>query len=338
MASFNQRPGYPQWVQALRQLQKPTGLPNGLVCYGSSSYLILKTQEKVRRIAREKNFAIESHFASSLSEADFLELLEQDGLFTENKLVIINQFQSNSKLIPYCEQAFSRLSDRTKLLLICPQDKLAPKLKKQIPTSFGLIPCFTPSQREISAFISDLAKFYKLYLNQDCRQLLALSLGQDLFKIENEIKNLSLLFPDSKKQAPTAEDLSQALGSLREDHGFRLEEFILTKQTGKALNLLDDLIKRGESSLAILGILASHCRKAIEVLAHKSGEISADKIQIPAFIQQKFLRSLSSTDKAKYTKALRLCHEADIMLKTSKTSDLIPLSSIILTLTSSKAL
>lgn len=332
-----QRLSYQSWVQTLKKIQRPDQLPIGAICFGSSSYLLLKTQEKFMRLAEKNGLQIERYEAASLDESSFIELIEQDSLFADKKFIIISSFQANPKLLPYSETVFERLNQNTRLLLTVPQDKLAARIQKTIPTHFEQIPCFSPTARELPGLIQDLARLHKLHLDSEATQVLADSLGTDPFKIENEIKNLALLFPNSKEFTLSANEISRALGSLREDHGFRLEEFILAKQSGKALNLLDDLLKRGESPLAILGILANHCRKALDVFAAKnSGPGSQNRRQLPAFIQQKFLRSLKNDDRHRYLKALRLCHEADIMLKTSKVSDHVPLSEIIMTLTGYK--
>ncbi|MFW7378115.1 MAG: DNA polymerase III subunit delta [Oligoflexus sp.] len=332
--SGSSRLGYAQWVQALKKLRSQDQLPLGSVAYGSSAHLLLKTQEKLKHLAAKQGLQVETYQAAGLSEAMFLELIEQDSLFAEKKLVILEQFQSNAKLLAHCEAVFARLSPTTKLVLVMNQDRLAARLQKLLPADFTIIPCFPPNYRELTTFIKDLAKFYQLHIDSESCQLLASSLGQDLFKIENEIKNLALLFPKSREKMPAAQEVSQALGSLREDHGFRLEEFILAKQAGKALNLLDDLLKRGESPLAILGILANHCRKAVEIFSPDQQQAN----HIPVFIQQKFTKSLRPGDRPRYLKALRLCHEADIILKTSRVSDQLPLSDIIMTLTYSKRL
>ena len=56
--------------------------------------------------------------------------------------------------------------------------------------------------------------------------------------------------------------------------------------------------------------------------------------KLPEFILQKYRQSLQANDKSRYHDALRLCHEADIIFKTSPLAKHIPLSEIVLRLAS----
>lgn len=316
------KPGYKAWTSSLRGLNQEFTKLTSVFVYGSSSFLQLKTKEKLKRLASAEGYQLESYPADQLDSNSLVELIEQDELFAEKKQIWLTKAQQNIKLLQ--SDIYSRLSASNQLVIFYESDKPNPKVANALSSHTYKITCYEPYPSEYISCVSDLSKFYQVEIDPQIAAFLIERLGQDLFKLDSELKNLSLIFPNQK---PSIEQLTETLGSLREDHGFKIEDFLLKKQFPKALQLIDELIKRGESPLALLGILAAHCRKALHILKphHTSPKL-------PDFIAQKYKQALQLSDYTKYQAALRLCQETDILFKTSRVSKVIPLSEIILRL------
>jgi DNA polymerase III delta subunit len=257
---------------------------------------------------------------------------EQTGLFGDEQLIVLLGLEKAPKLLAQARLAAQKPPLQTRLVMVFAQDKVPANLQKALPEPTHQVVCLTPGLRDMPAFLKDLARSYQVPLDDAITSMLLDSLGQDLFKIDNELRNLALLFADRDQPASAAE-VQDALGFMRDDHAFRLDEYLLAGQRAKALNLIDDLIRRGESPLAILGILAHHCRKALDI--HGQGGQAPAAMRMPRFVVQKFVQALQRRGSEPYRQALRSCQEADMILKTSQLPEQIALTPIVLRLTMS---
>lgn len=156
-----------------------------------------------------------------------------------------------------------------------------------------------------------------------------------MFTVENEIRKLSLIFADCSETL-SADQLAPYLDCLKEEHAFKLDQSLISGNIATAQALLHDLLRRGESHLAILGILAHHCRKALQVYyLNKEGkqvrEIS-QAIGLPFNIVKNYIPYARKSSPQKFKTALFQCQEADIIFKTSRIQSEIILSDVITTL------
>ena len=165
--------------------------------------------------------------------------------FTKKKQIWLNKAHQNLKLLQTAKEAYARLDGSNQLVIFYESDKVNPKVLNALAAQTYKITCYEPYPREFAQCCLDLAKFYQLDIDYTAASFLVERLGHDLFKIDSELKNLSLIFANKKVEAS---ELAEALGSLREDHAFKLEDFLLKKQYAKALQLLDELVKRGGKS------------------------------------------------------------------------------------------
>src|SRR5690606_9976316 len=62
-----------------------------------------------------------------------------------------------------------------------------------------VVPCYEPAPHEINKFILGLGKKYGLQLDAFAVAVLKESQGNDLFKLENEMVKLSLIFAEEKR-------------------------------------------------------------------------------------------------------------------------------------------
>ena len=322
---------YKHFAEALKDLAgKP--LPSLMMAYRASSYLKVKLEEWLIKQASD-GVLVEKRPADTLSKADFDDIAFQDSIFDPESYYIIRNTEKKADIAQLLKGIQDSNSIRNKILFVGKYNSVPAHIQKELKrldTKF--IPCFNPTIYELPRFITSLSQKYKLKIGQAGSQLIIDSVGTDLFKIENELKKLSLIFTDSTQEI-AKEDLIKYLDTLKEEHAFKLDQSILQGKIPQAQALLHDLIRRGESHLAILGILTHHCRKALQVLQlSKEGrqlkEIS-QALGMPFGVVKAFIPYVRNSHPQKFKSALFQCQEADIIFKTSRINSEVILSDIL---------
>lgn len=310
----------------LTQLKTAVSSAAGLrlfVAYGDSEFFLNKALMSFRS-TWEKS----SHSQATILEEEkihtlLLPILAHDSsLFDESSLYILRRTKKQKELA----QVLSQLSDKTFLsgqtsLWLSIDGKVLASLEKELKRlNATLIPCHTPHYSENSQVIRHLAKRQSLPLSDSAIQCLLELGGADFYKIENEIQKLAFLFA-AHPTPLQADDISEHLGAIRAEHVFKLTEYLIAGQKQKATFLIEDLLQRQESPLAILGILAKHCRnhlkyQDLKTEGQSSHQISSS-IKIPSFLLSSYERYSKSTHRHHLLSALKLCQRADIQFKTS---------------------
>ncbi len=172
-----------------------------------------------------------------------------------------------------------------------------------------------------------MAKSFSLNLDDDALELLIDLIGNDFFKLNNELKKLSLIFREDTNLL-SAKSISPELGMLRQDHAFTLTDHILSHKKEAALKLIDQLLTRGESSISILGIIARHCRNS---LAFKRQQVLGEPVEVrlPFHVKRTYQSYCQNLDERRISEALSFCQKVDSSLKSSGMSEFILLSSVI---------
>lgn len=307
-------------------------LPPIVVAFGPSNYLRFKVEEWF--IKKASNITeVEKHSAETISADHISTLLFQDAIFGGSSSYIVRNFEKKSEI----HKTLAGLEDskgiRNKILFMSSaknistaQQNLLSKLRAK------LVPCYEPNHYELPTFLRALSSRYSLSLEEGAVDLIIDSIGTDLFKLENEIKKLSLVFWDHDTKISQT-DVYPYLDCLKEEHAFKLDQLLLEGKFSGAQALLHDLLRRGESHLALLGILSHHCRKSIQIgRLLKEGKPIADIariIKIPYQILKKYVPYVKKHPPQKFKAALFKCQEADIMFKTSRIDHELVISEVI---------
>lgn len=324
---------YNHYKEALSQaIKQKTRL---VLSFGPSDYLRIKTEEK---FIKENKGACVRLSAERLNLESLYDTLFQSSIFEPSSLYIIKNIEKKNDFA----RTLSALDLNTSLqntVLLQSSYRTVPKaLDKEIKRLGGiLLPCYRPNTYESKGFIFALGRRYQLQLADSAYELLSQSVGDDLFVLENEIRKLSLIFAASEKKNITADDIALYIDYLKEENAFKIDQFIMEKKLGHAQALLHDLLKRGQSPLALLGILSNHCRKALQIYSllqknQGAGDI-IKVVRMPMFALKNFMQYVRKSPVQKFKTALLECNEADIIFKTSKIDQDLVLNRILVTLT-----
>jgi DNA polymerase III delta subunit len=316
MAAAGKR-SYRDHAPALKALTGAKALPPVVLVYGKSEYLLGESVRVLRAKAAAAGAVTQACEAPALTEATVAALGGQASLFEPATLFLVRRVET-AKSLPKLLALLPAGGPRANLLLlVLASDNVPAPLKAELDRlGAALVPCVDPWPSEAPQALAAVAESLGLKLRPDAVQLLLAAHGVDLVKQHNELARVALALGASATAAPlSAEALAPHLGMLREDEAFQLDKLLLARQWAKAQALASALLARGEKPLALLGILASHCRTAIRVA-------EGAEVRLPPFVLKGFEQAIRrGTPTEKYQRALAICQETDLKLKSSRVSE-----------------
>ena len=285
------------------------------VIYGEDDYLRRQAEQEVRT-----GFAsVSSLDMQQLSKEEFvLRCCQRDLFQRDTQLFIIRSKDEHRNL--WQALAATKLKLCHAVLFNCRKKSLSATLQKTLKTlPAKSIACPTPRPHEYTKHLQQICSRYQLQLERHGQQLLLEHCGMQLEAIANEVQKLALIFGKSKI---TAKDIAPHLGLLREDSSFVIIDLLLGKQYSRAQLAVEKLLQRGESALAILGLLAYFLRNLI--LASE-GQLKLAPRQVSRY--QSLARTCPPTA---CLNLLATCQQADMDLKTSRARPELVLGNILL--------
>lgn len=268
--------------------------------------------------------------ASSIDESQWISLLDQPSFFEPASLFVLRRCEQAKSIVKLMQVAQSTVSSSNRVCFFYGSDNV-PTVVKALTTksdSLSSVSCLEPWPNEIPTLVKEMATKLRLAMTVDAIDFLIASIGSDLSSLDNEISKLSLIL--AEETAPiTAKTIAPHLGMLREDDAFTLANLLLAKQWAKAQALSGSLLQRGESALALVGIIANHCRNAARIAMGAQ----TSEIRLPPSVYQNYKRAYYRHDPVTFIKALEKCRQIDLLLKSSKISDEILVASLIDSLT-----
>lgn len=297
--------GYSDYISALKHIvsaKTVADMPRLVIIHGSSEFLRMRAMTTIKAAWSKLSTAedaSQSMEGSSLDPLGFKTLWSQTSLFEPESLYFVRRCDKVSKLGAWLKEIKTSGSIRNRLILEF-GDKIPAEINKQGTRLEAVhLPCQEPTTiLEFGKIVLTLAKREGILLQDDAVKLLLDSMGLDLGRLDNEIKKLVLIY-HGRSEPLTAAEVAPVVGHLREDHVFELFGLLRNKQRAKAQLLLDQLLERGEKSIALVGILSRFAREAVPRQTERG------------------LRGLG------------LCADADVRLKSSSISDGLVLGRIV---------
>ena len=288
-----------------------------VVIYGEDDYLRRQAEQDVSANFSEVN----SLDVQKLRHDELIARCCQRDLFQPDvQLYIIRSKDEQRSLWKALLEARMKFSHV--LLFNCRKKSLSAALQKTLKTlKAKLIACPSPRPYEYANHLQRICTQHKLQLDRSGQQLLLEYSGLQLDALANEVQKLSLIFGTSKI---TATDIAPHLGLLREDSSFVIIDLLLNKQYSRAQLAVETLLQRGESALAILGVLAYFLRN---IILAKEGQLKLPPRQVTRY--QNLARNYQQTT---CLELLTHCQQADMDLKTSRARPELILANILLLL------
>jgi DNA polymerase III delta subunit len=315
---------YQEFIQSLKQAVPATSdsFPTLMVAFGESDFLLQKALYSIRQQWQTR---YDSEAIPLEEEKLTPELLKQicfsNGFLEETSLYVIRKIKKQKDLAQLLAMFPSVPKQGSTLLFAIEQDKILVSLDKELRRWQGVtIPCKTPNPYEIPLLVKHLAIKNSLKLSPPAAALLCEVGGEDLHKIENEILKLSLIFAGHQEPLSLS-DITPHLGVLKEEHAFKLSRYLLEQKNSEACLLIEDLIDRGESPLALLGLLSKHYRGCIKIKELGGQALTPSvrsTLKIPIFLLSSYQQHVRTRTLSQFNSALAKCQQADLYLKTSQ--------------------
>ena len=138
----------------------------------------------------------------------------------------------------------------------------------------------------------------------------------------------------TKRPADRSRKAFKVSTNTKSEHVFKLDNYILEQNKAHTLSLLYDLAQ--ENPLGILAMLSNHCRKAIRISELSANGIPvsemASKAKLPPFVVKKYIPYVKKKKAKVFSNVLVECQTADKLLKTTKLSPDVILSSVVIPL------
>ncbi len=345
-------------LRALSGSDDGASWPSLIVVTGDSDFFIGKALHALRDVWKRRNHAaagelddpvaavINSLDATELAKDGLLDLVLSQSLFEDTQLVIVRRAEKRSDFGKLLGMLPESRDWSNPLVVAFEKPALTAEFQRQLTRLDGQqIHVAQPlTQTDFIQFIQTTGQRARLQLTAEAQQLILNCCGRDAIVIENEINRLALLFPPpedgSGGQGGRMTDLGTAeiagvLGVLREDEVFRLDDLLVNRRHAEAEILLHTLLERGESVLAVTGVLARHCRNALAIQDEMARRGAVDmsgmaaRLRIPQVVIRNFVRYVPSVPRATFERALAACARADVELKTSGLPDGLALSRIV---------
>ena len=286
---------------------------------GDSDFLLTQTWQELRGIWEAAQWKVERIEGAQLNAERFLQATAARSLFDDMTLTIIQDAQQTTDILAHLQSVKSIKEIQNPIVFIWRAKDVGSKISKELDRLGILsIPCDEPAAWEVKDFLLEKNRHFQLNLTTDAIDLILEVVGTDLFKLNNEMKRLSQSL-GGQAGSKNATAIRPYLDFLREDHAFKLDQLLCAGAFNKAHLLLHDLLQRGESPLAVLAILAMHCRKALQIqtgLKEGSQTIEiARQVRLPPSVVQNYIAYVQKRTTATFQRCLSLCHEADLRLK-----------------------
>jgi DNA polymerase-3 subunit delta len=300
--------------------------------YGEDEYRLSERLKSLLKNGDEINtttFESWADFAMIKNEADTLPFL------SEKKIMVLKDILSskNKELISKIEEWLPLVGETTDLIFV--EKKVDQRLNviKNIQ-KHGKVEAFENLKPfELAGWIEKTVKESGGQISRSTAEKLGMMIGNDLIRLENEIKKLITYNPqisDENIDLLVKSEFSQSI--------FGLMDAVSEKNAKKSLKLLDEFLGNEENEIYLLSMFARQVRNLMIVkdLSIK-GKSESEIAKITGFHPFVIKKTLAQTKNFKQDKLIRM-HEqllkADIELKNNNIEPKVILSRLILTFVS----
>ncbi len=297
---------------------------------GDADFLIEKALGTIAKTWKQKKTVeFQMLYADELTPDHLKNICVQRPFFSPPTLYLARRMEKWSKLAEFFKTTAPAEPQNSVIFCLDKTKKMAaPLLKALDKKKMACMIFLEPRPWEIEKSLPGLMKEFGITMTKSAQETIFEYCGGQLMALDNSFQTLKLAFPEKKNF--TEAEIFMALGLTKNQNALALSDFLLDDQRRQAELLCLRLIENGESPLGILALLVRHCRLALAIASERdTGSKSPFAAAIPEFIRAKYTPYCLRIPKNNFAKALKLCHEVEIIFKSSSRSP-IPLLAAIL--------
>jgi len=294
-----------------------------ILLFGEDTY---RSKKKLKELinkykeAHQEGMSFDNFVASDIDYRDFKDQFRQASMFTEKKLAVVRyafqekefrkQFLKDKKQWQESEDTIILFEEKVKK-----SDALFKFIKKEAEwEQFELL-----EGKELKDWASAQFKNYKTKIDSKALTTLINYVGNDLWRLSNEIQKLANYKKDGKV---TKEDVKTLVKPDLETDIFNTIDAFALKNNKKSLSLIQEHLNQGDSPLYILSMINYQLRNLLAVKELKQQGKSFSEIQketdLNGFVIKKTMKQCKNFSLEEIKRIYHRLFEVDLNIKTGK--------------------
>jgi DNA polymerase-3 subunit delta len=310
-------------IEFLRQTVEAEPKPVYAV-YGDDAYLRSESERAIVRAALgadADDFAVARFPGDQAALSDVLDELRTLPFLARRRVVIVEDadpFVTAHRA--QLEQYMSHVAERGVLVLSVRSWPSNTRLAKLVAQEGQAIECKTPPERELPAWLVELAQTrFSTKLDHDAARLLVELVGAEVAVLASEVEKLATYV--GERAVIHRADVVKLVGAGRVETIWKTLDAATTGQVTEALELLGRLIDSGEHPVGLLAAMSASLRKTYYAgqlrIARKELDEACREAGIPPFATSMTAKQHKHLGPARVSRLPELLMRADLDLKGS---------------------
>ncbi len=272
--------------------------------YGEEDFLIDNLADNLidQSLAEPtRSFNLDVVYGSDVSSQDILSRILSFPMMDDRRLVLVREFDKvtdKESLVPYLQ----RPSPTSILALVVPKSELTGKFYDAAAPSVTFVKCDRLSANEIPGWITSRVRSLGKNITPDAADMVAASVNRSLREIQNELDKLFVYIGDAR--SITSDDVQHLVGMSRQYNIFELQKFIGLRDLPHALEILEHMLRKGESPVGMIVMISRYCQRLW--LLHDPSVRSLSESRLPPIL------SLRPAAIREYRQAARLYSQKEL--------------------------
>ena len=312
-------------MQELKQDLKNNDFKSIYLLYGDDSYLKRFYKNQLRnKVIRPDDSMNYAHFdGNSIDIGELISISDTMPFLAEHRLILVENsgfFKSpKDELISYVEN----IPDTTVMVFVEDEVDKRGRMYKAAAAKGRAVSVESPKGKELQAWVGKYLARFGTGMTSDAYNLLLSSVGTNLETLDKELSKL--VDYTYGKEVIRPEDVSAICTVQVENKIFDMIEFIVKKDSKKALDLYYDLLALKEPPMRILFLVAMQFDRLFKAKSMREagypGDQISSKMKLADWIVDKSLNLGSRYSLEELKNALAKCAEAETDVKTGKMND-----------------
>lgn len=208
------------------------------------------------------------------------------------------------------------------------------KLYKRIQKLNGVVTFDPLDQGMLIRWMQRELKGYGKQIDRRTAEQLLFAVGRDMHSLSNELAKLAAAAGD--RQTVEAQDIDAVCIKTSEYKVFDLSDAVVAGRSGRALQLLQDMLKEGEQRLMLLALLQRHYRQLLFAKVYASERRPADAaariIGVPSFVYRRLQEASARYSLEELEAACALLLDTEYLVKSGQMAEEGSLEQVVLKL------
>jgi len=295
--------------------------------YGDNTYLInRKLNEWVLKFSESQfgDLNISYLEGNSFTSEDYQKSISTLPFLGDKRLIIIKNFLQSNKdelLRKHITESFKKIPESSIVLFI---EQGIPDMRTSLfkalnkPKYSFKLSAISPEK--LGFWIQNKVREEDSEITPEAMTKLQVFVGPDLWRLENEIKKLSLLAKSQKRKTILPEDIEKMVNAENGSNVFQFIDAVAQTDSKKALLALDSLINAGEDEFYIFSMIVYQFRNLFFVFELNSRGLTnqdiAKEARIHPFVVAKNKNLLRYYNRAKFKMIYSKLFNMDKQIKT----------------------